>query len=63
MTGSTKAYSSAPFERWIHWYAAPAENTRAPTMEAMPNSAPFIGMRLPKKMMSAKATAGISGMT
>jgi hypothetical protein len=34
----------------------------APTMEAIPNSLPFKGMRFPKKMINANATAGIIGI-
>ena len=31
-------------------------------MEATPNSLPFFGMRLPKKIMSANEIAGITGI-
>ena len=36
MTGATNSPSGASFERWIHWYAAPAANTKPATIEAMP---------------------------
>ena len=32
-------------------------------MLAMPISLPFIGMRLPNRMISANATTGISGIS
>ena len=49
--------------RWIHWYAVPIERTSDAAIEATPSSAPFIGSRLPNRMMRAKATPGISGIS
>ena len=62
ITGSTKA-SSASSLRWIHWIAVPAASTVAAAIDKMPSSEPFIGIRLPIRMIKAKAIPGITGIS
>ena len=62
-TGSTNALagvvdcagSTAPPRRWT--------STVAAAIEATPTSEPCIGRRLPKRMMTKKATPGITGIS
>ena len=61
-TGSTNA-SPASSLRWIHWIAVPTASTVAAAIEATPSSEPCHGRRLPNRMIRAKATPGITGIS
>ena len=55
--------SPASSVRWIHCTAAPTASTVAAAIEATPTSEPLIGRRLPKRMMTAKAMPGMTGIS
>ena len=62
-TGPASSSPLAAFVRWIHWTAVPTEKNSAPAIEARPSSAPFIGRRLPNRMMSQNAAPGMTGIS
>src|SRR6478752_1741610 len=58
-SGPASPPPAASLVRWTHWAATPIDSTS----DAMPSSEPFIGRRLPMRMISQKAIAGITGIS
>ena len=49
--------------RWIHCRTTPNDSTGDAAIDATPTSEPFIGRRLPNRMMTTKAMPGMSGIS
>ena len=49
--------------RWIHCRTRPHDSTADAAMDRTPTSEPFIGRRLPSRMMTKKAMPGMTGIS